>query len=235
MATITVVGIGPGPRKYLTREAETALLSAEKIFFRTAAHPVYEWLNSLDKGLHSFDALYPLRWDNPGDIYEFMVAALFKEAERKDHVVYAVPGNADMLEDTTNLIRKRGLTEGVQVRVVSGVSFLDLALAEINFDFSLGLQVVLPFTHLQDGRFTRRFGLMVCQIEAARDGLENPRVDRTMQYLLKVYNTDHPVTLIWTDGLPEYATHSKTFALRDLVREYGEAKFYSSLYVPPVD
>jgi tetrapyrrole methylase family protein / MazG family protein len=234
MATITIVGVGPGPTAYLTREAEEALIHAERLFFRTAAHPVYEWLSGIGKHLQSFDVLYTMPWDNPEDIYEFMVAILFKEAELKGDVVYAVPGSADVLEETTNLIRNRGIAEGVRVRVVSGVSFLDLALAEINFDFSLGLQVVLPLTHLGSGRFTSRLGLIVCQIEAGRSGLDSPRVDITMQYLLKVYNADHPVTLIWTDGLPEYATRSRTFALRDLVREYGEAKFFSSLYVPPV-
>jgi hypothetical protein len=55
-----------------------------------------------------------------------------------------------------------------------------------------------------------------------------------MQFLLKAYEPDHPVTLIWTDGLPGYTTHSRTIPLKDLVREYGETKFFSSLYVPPV-
>jgi tetrapyrrole methylase family protein / MazG family protein len=232
---ITVVGIGPGPVKYLTKEAETELLQAEKVFFRTAVHPVYEWLKGLGKHLHGFDVVYGMAWAKPEDMYEFMVAALFKEWELRDHVVYAVPGSADVLEETTNLIRKRGSKEGIEVRVISGVSFLDLALAEINFDFSLGLQVVLPLTHLQTGLFTKRLGLMVCQIEAAGNSTGSPRVDLTMEFLLKVYRPDHRVTMIWTDGLPEYTTQSRIVALKDLVREYGEAKFFCSLYVPPVD
>ncbi|MGB2632859.1 MAG: SAM-dependent methyltransferase [Candidatus Acidiferrum sp.] len=113
MATITVVGTGPGPTAYLTKEAEAELLSANKVFFRTKAHPVYDWLNGLGKHLHSFDVLYTMRWANPEDIYEFMVAALFKEAELTGAAVYAVPGSADVLEDTTNLIRIKGRKEGV--------------------------------------------------------------------------------------------------------------------------
>jgi tetrapyrrole methylase family protein / MazG family protein len=233
MATITVVGIGPGPTRYLTKEAEAELLRADKVFFRTAAHPVYGWLKKLGKHLHCFDVLYTMHWAKPEDIYEFMVAALFKETTLKGDVVYAVPGSADVLEATTRLIRERGIKEGVAVRVVSGVSFLDLALAEVNFDFSLGLQVVLPLTHVQTGLFTKRLALIVCQIEAAGSSPDTPRVDLTLEFLLKVYPPDHRVTLIWTDGLPEYTTHSKTLALKDLVREYGDAKFFSSLYVPP--
>jgi tetrapyrrole methylase family protein / MazG family protein len=233
MNTITVVGIGPGPIKCLTKEAETELLSADKIFFRTSAHPVYQWLRDQGKHLHCFDLLYTMRWPSPGDIYEFMVAALFKEASLKGRAVYAVPGSADILEGTTNLIRERGSEEAVRVRVVSGVSFLDLALAEINFDFTVGLQIVMPLSHLQTKLFTKHLALMVCQIEAMSSTLDEPNVDLTMQSLLKVYPPDHLVTLIWTDGLPDFRTFSKTIPLRNLVLEYGGVRFFASLYVPP--
>jgi tetrapyrrole methylase family protein / MazG family protein len=234
MRKITVIGVGPGPTKYLTKEAEAALVGADKIFFRSSAHPVYEWLVNLGKHLHCFDVVYTMPWSNSADMYEFIVAALFKEAELAGSAVYAVPGSADVLEDTTNLVRERGTKEGVEVKVISGVSFLDLALAEINFDFSLGLQVVLPLTHLKTGLITTRLGMLVCQIEAASNSLDAPRVDLTVEFLLKEYPPGHLVTLIWTDGLPAYKTHSKVMELRNLVREYGEAKFYSSLYVPPI-
>ena len=81
MRKITVVGVGPGATSYLTKEVEAELLRAAKIFFRTGAHPVYEWLRGRGKHLVCFDKLYDTQWANPGDIYEFMVAALFKEAE----------------------------------------------------------------------------------------------------------------------------------------------------------
>jgi hypothetical protein len=41
--------------------------------------------------------------------------------------------------------------------------------------------------------------------------------------------------LIWTDGLPEYKTHTRVIALKNLASEYGKAKYFASLYVPPVD
>jgi tetrapyrrole methylase family protein / MazG family protein len=108
MARITVVGIGPGPASCLTKEAEAELLRADKVFFRMGAHSVYEWLHSLGKHVVCFDLLYTTRWVNPGDIYEFMVSALLKEAVIRGEVVYAVPGSPDVLEETTNLIRLRG-------------------------------------------------------------------------------------------------------------------------------
>jgi tetrapyrrole methylase family protein/MazG family protein len=108
MKRITVVGTGPGPTSCLTKEAEAELLRADKVFFRTGAHPVYEWLRSLGKHVLSFDLLYTTRWPEPEDIYEFMVSALLKEVAIKGEAIYAVPGSPDVLEDTTNLLRLRG-------------------------------------------------------------------------------------------------------------------------------
>lgn len=234
MPRVTVVGIGPGPASHLTKEVEEELLCADKVFFRMSAHPVYQWLQSLGKHVVCFDLLYTTPWPDPGDIYEFMVAALLKEAALRGEAVYAVPGNPGVLEETTTLLRSRGPKEGIEVRVLPGVSFLDQVLAELNFDFSLGLQIVLPLTHLQPGLFTNRLALLVCQIEAASLPRESPRADLTMSFLLKAYPPEHLVTLIWTDGLPFYQTHSKAIPLKALAREYGQGKFFASLYVPPL-
>jgi hypothetical protein len=68
-----------------------------------------------------------------------------------------------------------------------------VALAEINFDFTLGLQLVLPLAHLQRGLFTKHLGMIVCQIEAAGGTQDAPRGDLTMQFLLNAYEPDHTV------------------------------------------
>jgi hypothetical protein len=94
--------------------------------------------------------------------------------------------------------------------------------------------VVLPLTHLQHVLFNKRLALMVWQIEARSNPLDKPRVDLTMEFLLRAYPPEHLVTLLWTDGLPEYKTQVKSMALKDLTREYGEAKLFASSYVPPL-
>ena len=55
-----------------------------------------------------------------------------------------------------------------------------------------------------------------------------------MQWLLETYPPDHLVTLIWTEGLPAYDTESKIIVLSDLSREYGDEKYFASLFVPPL-
>lgn len=58
-------------------------------------------LRGLGKHLVCFDKLYDARRTNSGDVYEFMVAASFKEAALGGEAVYAVPGSPYVLEDTT--------------------------------------------------------------------------------------------------------------------------------------
>jgi len=234
VATITIVGLGPGPVAQLTKQAETTLLGAERIFLRTGSHPVYDWLKEKGKHVVCFDKLYTLPWKVPGEIYEFIVSALLKEATLHEQVVYAVPGSPAVLEDTARLLQERRGADGLQLKVVHGLSFVEEALAHVNLDFADGLQIVLPRMHLEPGRFTNELAMLVCQIEAMRLPSDQPRVDLTMEWLLKAYPPNHRVTLIWTDGLPEYRTQSRSMELKNLAREYGDTKYFASLFVPPI-
>jgi tetrapyrrole methylase family protein / MazG family protein len=234
MAEIVIVGLGPGPLSYLTKEAEQELLSAKKIFFRTRVHPAFDWLQGLGKQLVSFDLPYTFAWRKPGEIYEFIVSALLKEAKLRERATYAVPGSPVVLEDTTQLLRSRGVEQRIDIKVVQGLSFVELALTEVRHDFLHGMQIVLPRTHLQHRLYRTDLALLVCQIEAIGLPGDPLRVDLTMRWLLEKYPPEHVITLIWTDGLPDYETRSKAIPLKDLVREYGERKFFASLYVPPV-
>jgi len=97
-------------------------------------------LRGLGKHLVCFDKLYDARRTNSGDVYEFMVAASFKEASWwggsvRRSVESLRAGGYD------NLIRVRGANEGVELKVLLGVSFLDQVPAALKFDFSFGLQV----------------------------------------------------------------------------------------------
>jgi tetrapyrrole methylase family protein/MazG family protein len=232
MPVITVVGLGPGPVEGLTREAEQALLLTDKVFVRTVGHPVCRWLRDQGRQVIGFDHLYTMPWPQPSDIYEFIVNALLTEASLRGTVVYGLPGSPVVLEDTSHDLRRRGAGRGIEVKTVLGVGFLDQLLAEVNLDSSLGFQVVLPLRHLQPGHFDKHLPMIVCQIQATRSS--EHRVDLTMKWLLKAYPADHPVTLVWTDGLPAYVTQSEVVALQDLATAYNKARYFASLYVPPL-
>jgi uncharacterized protein YabN with tetrapyrrole methylase and pyrophosphatase domain len=62
-----------------------------------------------------FDRLYMLPWKEGGDVYEFIVSALLKEATLRDKVTYALRGSPVFLEDTTKILIERGNAAGVEV------------------------------------------------------------------------------------------------------------------------
>lgn len=234
MPTIVVVGLGPGPLSLLTKEAEHELLRAPKVFFRTSKYPAYDWLAGLGKTLVAFDGLYTFRWTDADPMYGFMVDALMKEAVTTGSAVYALPGDPNILEDTTTLLRARGRAAGIEVKVVTGLSFVEVALNAIEYDASQGLQIVLPRRHVATGLFSTRLALLVCELEAKIQPSDPPAVGQTVKWLLKAYPPDHLVTLIWTMGLPAYDIEHKRVALRDLEREYGAGGYFASLLVPPL-
>jgi uncharacterized protein YabN with tetrapyrrole methylase and pyrophosphatase domain len=215
----------------LTKEVESKPLHAKKVFFRTGAHPAYEWLRGQSKHLVSFDKLYDTRWTNPGDIYEFTVAALFKEPALRGEAVYGSPQRAGGYDKPDSRARSK---RGSRGESAARRKFLGSGACRNQLRLFPGLQVVLPLTHLKHGLFNERLALMVCQIEARSNPLDKPRVDLTMKFLLKAYPPEHVVTLLWTEGLPEYKTQARRMALEDLTREYGETKFFASLYAPPL-
>lgn len=234
MSTITVVGLGPGPLSQMTKEAEQHLLGAAKVFFRTSAYPAYDWLHGLGKSLVSFDGLYSMPWPETAALYDFMVTSLLTEVSLRDEVTFALPGSPLILEDTVQILKARGPAAGVDVRIIHGMSFVETALAAVDFDFRAPLQVVLPRLHLQNDLFDPRCALLVCQPQATKHPAEPSQIDVTVEWLRRRYPPDHPVVLIWTSGLPAYETEHATVPLADLARVYGDGKYYASLFVPPL-
>lgn len=231
MAGITLVGMGPGPLDWMTVEAERTLRQAARIFFRTSAYPAYSWLQGLGKQLVCFDRLYELPWSDSADLYDLMAAAVLKEASLRGEAVYVVPGSLSVLEDAARDLRRRAAAEGIEVRLVHGMSFLEPALSAVNHSGS-GLQIVLPRTHVEPGHFSPHVPLLVCQIEGRGSPDEPPMVEQTMVWLLRHYPADHAVSLVWTTGLPGYENHVKIVPLAGLARADTPDRTYLSLYVP---
>ncbi len=235
---IVIIGTGPGPLSLVTREAEQELLAADKIFFRMSALPIYHWLEERGKRLISFDTLYAIPRCSSKDIYGFIADAILREATTNHRAVYALPGNPFVFENTTGLICRRAQAQGVDVRVVPGISFLELVYKELAIDPVMGLQI-LPPGAVQPSRavYSEHLGVLIGLLGAsvgADPGSEIPSVDLLSQWLLERYSPDHPVSLVWTTGMPDFETHSRTLALKNLVEACGDCEFFASLYIPPL-
>ncbi|NMB02962.1 MAG: nucleotide pyrophosphohydrolase [Tissierellia bacterium] len=129
---LTIVGLGPGSRSYLSRDAYDALTSAEKVYLRTSWHPVLE---ELELEYESFDDAYEQAQDF--DTLYRQIAETVYQASLGGDVVFAVPGSPYQAEHTV-----RHLLEMTDVRVIPGVSFVEPVLQALQYDVTGGLMIL---------------------------------------------------------------------------------------------
>ncbi|MDE0803402.1 MAG: MazG family protein [Acidimicrobiales bacterium] len=124
--TVVVVGLGPAGPDLTTIGAVTRLDSLDHWYLRTHRHPAAEPFDDRP----SFDHRYETgaTFD---DVYTGIAADLVAEAGRHGEVGYAIPGSPHVLERTVALLRE---DPRVDVEVVAGMSFLDLAWGAIGVD-----------------------------------------------------------------------------------------------------
>jgi len=139
MGTITIIGLGPGDPRHLTREAWEALEAADEVWLRTARHPTVDGLPS-HLTLHSFDALYD-RAEDFSQVYGAIADEVLRLGERPEGVVYAVPGHPLVGEAAVTQVLARAEEIGLAVRVFEGLSFVEPTLTALRIDALAGLQV----------------------------------------------------------------------------------------------
>ncbi len=129
MAGIVILGLGPGAPEQLTREAWSVLSAASEVWLRTMHHPLVAELPQ-HLQLRSFDALYE-QLPTFEQIYATIVAEVLALGRRESGVVYATPGHPLIAEATVPQILARARAEGLAVRVVAGLSFIEPVLTAL--------------------------------------------------------------------------------------------------------
>ena len=132
---VTVVGLGPGPVGLVTQETIEAISSSTTRFVRTTRHPSA----TLVGNAVSFDDEYE-RHDTFAEVYAAIAARVADAALKDGSALYAVPGSPGVLEDG---VRRLLADERLEVRVLSAVSFLDLAWLRLGIDpVDVGVRLV---------------------------------------------------------------------------------------------
>ena len=221
---ITIVGLGPGAPGQLTIEAQQVLSSAPAIYLRTSKHPT---VASLDpRKLHSFDSVY-----EQGSTFEEVYATIAREVvelgRRPEGVVYAVPGHPRMGEASVQRILELARDNGLSVRIVEGLSFLEPVCTRLDVDPLDGLQTADAMT-LADSHFPT--------IDPDRPLLVGQVYSREIAADLKlslmmVYPDDHQVTLVQGAGTQDGSV--RRIPLYDLDRD-TLIDHLTSLWVPPL-
>lgn len=129
---IVILGLGPGEERHLTQEAWQWLNQIERVYLRTRHHPVVQNLpESLE--IFSFDYLYETK-DTFEAVYEAIVEEIIRLGRQPQGVTYAVPGHPFVAEATAPEIVRRAAQQGIPVRIIDGMSFLEPVFSALQFD-----------------------------------------------------------------------------------------------------
>lgn len=222
---ITILGLGPGDPRYWTREAVEVLERLQEIYVRTRRHPAVAALPS-HLTVYDFDAVYAEEKDLEA-VYERIARTIVELGQRPGGVCYAVPGSPFVGEATVARIRTLAVEAGIPVRIIHGLSFIEMALGLLSLDALDGLQIADAF------ELAERYHP---PLNPDRPALIAQLDSRTVAADLKLtlmnqYPPEHPVTLIDAAGLP--TARQETFPLYQLDRR-SDFTPLTALYVPPL-
>jgi len=212
---VVIVGLGPAGPDLVTVGALEALDRPVRRFLRTTRHPSAVVVEDAT----TFDDLYE-RADTFADVYGAITDALVAAAEEDGEVVYAVPGSPFVLERSV-----RGLLadQRVEARVVTGLSFLDLAYGRLGIDpIEAGVRLIdgHEFAVAAAGE---RGPMLVAHVHA-------PWVLSDIKLAVDGPGSDE-VVVLQRLGLPDEAVH--TVRWEDLDRRV-EPDHLTCLYLPHV-
>lgn len=136
MPTVVAVGLGPAGPDLMSIAARDALVGASTARLRTCRHPAASAFSDVE----SFDALYEAATDFE-ELYRSIADELVRLAadDPQGTVVYAVPGSPTVAERTVAILGDR---DDVDLVIVPGLSFVDLACAALSIDpVAVGLRL----------------------------------------------------------------------------------------------
>ena len=225
MSGIILLGLGPGDLNQLTREAWDVLSSADEIYLRTRQHPTVGGLPSSIK-IHSFDDLYE-DGESFDEVYASITQKILELGRRSQRVIYAVPGHPFVAESTCPEIARLARGEGLNVRVVEAVSFLEPTFSALGLDpyprLTLFDALTLGQAHVP--AFAPDASVLIAQIYSR---LVASEVKST---LTEIYPDEHHVQLIHAAGTKNQIIEDVALYEIDRSEHIG---LLTSLYVPPL-
>jgi tetrapyrrole methylase family protein / MazG family protein len=188
---VVVVGLGPAGVDLLLPAARAALQRVPVRYVRTARHPAVDQLAAEGIDLEPLDLLYD-SGDDFDAVYAAIAARVVEAAHEHGEVVYAVPGSPSVAERTVALLR--GV--GIDIDIVPGLSFADLAWNRLGIDPMTGARVIDARTFTVDSAgFAGPMLLAQCD---TRFVLSDVKLA-----LLEVLPPEHEVIVLQGLGLPD--------------------------------
>lgn len=222
---IIILGLGPGDPAYLTSRAAEVLAAAKQVYLRTKLHPTVSGLPE-DLTLHTFDWIYEEE-DEFQVVYDRIASEVISLAQNQPPVVYAVPGDPFIAEDTPALILDRARQAGLSVEVISGVSFLEPTFAALEGDPlpQVALVDALALAGAHYPSFPPDQPALIVQVYS------NQVASDLKLTLMAVYPDHHPVSLVHEAGTPDLSIENIPLFELDRSQLIGNR---TALYLPPL-
>lgn len=222
MNTITVLGLGAGDLDQLPLGVYRTLQKAERLYVRTAEHPVLQELGKEGISYESFDAIYE-KHDAFESVYKEIVETLITLAE-DGPLFYAVPGHPLVAEQTVQWLVDAEKDGRIKLEIVGGLSFLDPIFNALRIDPIEGFQLL-------DGTIFKRDDVHMTQHVLIAQVYDSYSASDVKLTLMEKYPDDYPVTIVTAAGSSE--ERLRTVPLYELDRE-AELNNLTTIYVPPV-
>lgn len=221
MGKIYVVGLGPGSVDALTLGAVNRINGGRKNFLRTEKHPTVQYFIDNNISYKSYDYIYDSS-EEFLDVYSSIVEELKRESQLEDEINYYVPGNPMVAEKTVELL----LEEGLELEIVSGMSFIEPMIEIVGRDPVNGLKVV-------DGAV---FDSLVVDInvDTIITQVYNQRILSEVKIILsEIYSDEHLVWLIHSGGIKKQEKILKIPVFQ--LDHYDDVGSLTSIYVPKIE
>ncbi|MBN1947561.1 MAG: hypothetical protein JW797_17970 [Bradymonadales bacterium] len=242
---LTIVGLGPAQASLASVQARQELRSAAMRGARAYGLPhTRDIARALEPNLEirAVDYVYHTPGvDRPTGYRDLAQMLLRKAFEEERDVLYLVAGSPLFYNDAVLLIRRACATKGHPLRMVHGMSFVDLVLDRVFWTGHNGLQLYSAWNVVFDGIVpAQSVPLLLCQIGEFSRGGEAIEESQSVDMLVKLRDTllgwyppDHPVIVLYSSGHPDYRSLSRRLPLQELAGE--PVPVYSNLWVPALD
>ncbi len=191
--TITVVGLGPGGKKYLTVEALERIKEYDILYLRTKKHPIVDFIEKQGVKIISFDDMYD-KFESFDEVYKTIVDELIELSSNKD-IIYGVPGNPFVAERTVQLlIDINEKNKDMNLDFIPGTSFIDAILNTIKKDPVNGLSII-DGLQINTQRLNPKLDIIITQVY-------NKLVASEVKLkLMEYYDDEYEITVIRAAGI----------------------------------
>lgn len=238
--SLTIVGTGITLIAHLTREADTVIRDAERLFFLVTSGLAEEWMLRLNGRGESLRPCYDIGGDRSA-VYAAMSEQVLAAVRTGQRVCAAFYGHPSVFVTPTQLMVRQARREGLPVRVLPGISAEDCLFADLGLD--PGAQGCQSYEAsdflLRPRRFDPHTPLVLWQIGVVGcfDVVDQstdcgPALAELRAMLLRHYPAEHPATVYLAPMLP---IHEPTIT-RTTLGELAPALLdrFCTLYIPPL-